>query len=216
MLVQILKKRSIYYILNRSIEIFRLKIIGKISTLWFILCFRIVGGKLGKNLSIYGHVILRSLGGNISIGDNVIIVSSSWRSTSSALNHPARLCSLSLDAEIIIGNGCSLSGTSITCRSSKIRLGKGVMIAPNVTIVDSNFHQPWPPEERTQFDGKQDDAPINICSNVWIGMNSMILKGVTIGENSVVAAGSIVINSIPSNCLAAGNPAKVIKKYDNT
>ena len=165
-------------------------------------------------MSIYGRVILRSTIGKISIGNNVTIVSSSWRCTSSALNHSTKLCTLFPDAEIIIDDGCSLNGTAITCRSSKINVGKSVMVAPNVIMIDSNFHNPWPPEARTQFGGDQDDAPINICSNVWIGMNSIIMKGVTIGENSIVAAGSVVVNSIPPNCLAAGNPAKVIKKYD--
>jgi acetyltransferase-like isoleucine patch superfamily enzyme len=50
--------------------------------------------------------------------------------------------------------------------------------------------------------------------NVWVGMNVIILKGVTIGKNSVIAAGSIVTKPIPANCLAGGNPAKVLIQYE--
>ena len=208
-----LKKRS-FYILNSILELSRLRIIGKVSTWWFIISCWKKGLQIGKNINIYGRVIIRSTSDKIFIGNNVTLVSSSWRSTSAALNHPVKLCTLFPNAEIIIENGCGLSGVSITCRSSKIRLGRNVMIAPNVVIVDSDFHNSWPPDKRKEFDGEQNDAPINICSNVWIGMNTLILKGVTIGQNSVVAAGSVVVNSIPPNCLAAGNPARVKNKYE--
>src|SRR5205809_838616 len=56
-------------------------------------------------------------------------------------------------------------------------------------------------------------APVKIANNVWIGMNAVILKGVTIGENSVVAAGSVVTKSIPPNTVVAGNPAIVVKQF---
>ncbi|MBA2585639.1 MAG: maltose acetyltransferase, partial [Chthoniobacterales bacterium] len=52
-----------------------------------------------------------------------------------------------------------------------------------------------------------------IGDNVWIGMNAVILKGVAIGENSVVAAGAVVTKSVPENCVVAGNPAKIVKRF---
>jgi acetyltransferase-like isoleucine patch superfamily enzyme len=54
-----------------------------------------------------------------------------------------------------------------------------------------------------------------IADNVWIGMNAVILKGVTIGENSVVAAGSVVTKSVPENSVVAGNPAVVVRKFES-
>jgi acetyltransferase-like isoleucine patch superfamily enzyme len=54
--------------------------------------------------------------------------------------------------------------------------------------------------------------PVRICDNVWIGCNSIILKGVTLGEGVVIAAGSVVTADVPPKALAAGNPAKVIKE----
>ena len=55
--------------------------------------------------------------------------------------------------------------------------------------------------------------PVKIADNVWIGMNAIILKGVTIGENSVVAAGAVVTKSVPANTVVAGNPAVVVKTF---
>ena len=57
-------------------------------------------------------------------------------------------------------------------------------------------------------------APVKIGDNVWIGMNAVILKGVTIGENSVVAAGSVVTKSVPPNAVVAGNPAVAVKSFN--
>ncbi|MBF0358524.1 MAG: acyltransferase [Magnetococcales bacterium] len=186
---------------------------GFVSTRWFYFRCRLVGITPGKNIKVDGAVILRSSGGRLVIGDRVFLVSSSWRCTASSLNHPVRFCTHSPDAKIVIGDGCGLNGTSITCRSTTIKVGDGVMIGPNVVIVDSDFHHVWPPEERLQPTVELQDQAVDIGNQVWIGMNVTILKGVTIGQNSVIAAGSVVVKSIPENSLAAGNPAKVIKRY---
>src|SRR6266550_1183512 len=92
-------------------------------------------------------------------------------------------------------------------------------------IFDSDFH-PLEPAQRLidaqalapYFKNrpprpKLKTAPVKIADNVWIGMNATILKGVTIGENSVVAAGSVVTKSVPPNIVVAGNPAVVVKKF---
>ena len=64
-----------------------------------------------------------------------------------------------------------------------------------------------------RWDGKADGAEVIIAKRVWTGMNVVILERVTIGENSVIAAGSVVTNDIDANCLAAGNPERKIKSY---
>jgi acetyltransferase-like isoleucine patch superfamily enzyme len=104
-----------------------------------------------------------------------------------------------------------MSGTSLTCRMTKIQIGDKTMIAPNVIIVDSDFHAPWPPENRTHKMGYENDLSVTIGKNVWIGMNSTILRGVTIGDNSIIGAGAVVTMDIPAEVVAAGNPARVVK-----
>lgn len=112
-------------------------------------------------------------------------------------------------------------GTTINCVNS-IEIGDETAIADNVTIVDHNFH-PINPEDRRYMrhtpHGSLErmpmysaNAPIKIGRNVWIGTNVRICKGVTIGDNSVIGACSIVTKSIPANCVAVGNPAKVVKE----
>lgn len=118
-----------------------------------------------------------------------------------------------LDSALIkIGNNGWLSGAMIHSRN-KIIIGDNCMISYGVIIMDNNSHNPSinPVIRRT---GKITDSPVIIGNNVWIGMRSIILKGVHIGDNSIIAAGSVVITDVPSNQLFGGNPAKFIKILD--
>lgn len=110
--------------------------------------------------------------------------------------------------------------TSINCADS-IEIGAFTAIANNVTIVDHNFH-PINPADRKymrqtphgSFERSPlvaDRKPIVIGENVWIGNDSRICKGVTIGDNSIIGSNSIVTKNIPANCIAVGNPARVVK-----
>jgi acetyltransferase-like isoleucine patch superfamily enzyme len=167
--------------------------------------------EVGKNLKTYGLISLDiHPKSSVKIGNNVQFVSSKRRYGAS-LYSPVRLKTYYSTCEIAIGDGVGLNGTVVTCRSQKIVIGENTIIAGNVTIVDSDFHNPWPPEKRLDFTGSQSDKEVIIENNVWIGIGTVVLKGVTIGKNSVIGSGSIVTSSIPSNVLAGGIPAKVIK-----
>ena len=89
-----------------------------------------------------------------------------------------------------------------------------MVIGPNLTIItgDHNTSVLGNYICETMQKRPEDDQDVIIESDVWIGCNVTILKGVTIGENSVIGAGSVVSGSIPANCIAAGNPCKVIKQ----
>lgn len=89
-----------------------------------------------------------------------------------------------------------------------IYIGDYVMIGPNVTL--STAGHPIDPEMRKKV--AQFNIPIHINNNVWIGANSVVLPGVSIGENSVIGAGSIVTKDIPANVVAVGNPCKVMRE----
>ena len=105
-----------------------------------------------------------------------------------------------------------------------IRIGNQVLIAPNVQFytathpIDYNerFVENWDENSGELFFRTQ-SLPITVEDNVWIGGGSIILAGITIGTGSVIGAGSVVTKSIPANCVAVGNPCKVIRylKSDN-
>ena len=123
-----------------------------------------------------------------------------------------------------IGDFTLLNGALIMAEES-IEIGSHCLVSWNVGIADSDFH-PLEPAQRLidaqalapYFNDrparpKLKTAPVKIADNVWIGMNAVILKGVTIGENSVVAAGSVVTKSVEPNTVVAGNPALVVKQF---
>lgn len=113
---------------------------------------------------------------------------------------------LNEEAKLIIGNNTFInSNSSIRCKKN-IVIGNNCAIAHGVSIMDSNCHK---------INGKIKEEPVIIEDNVWIGANSVILSGVTIGKGSIVAAGTIVNKDVPPHSLVAGNPGKVKKENIN-
>lgn len=104
---------------------------------------------------------------------------------------------------LIKGDGVINTNSTLNC-FEYIELGNDCAIADNVTISDSDNHS---------INVRKVTAPIIIKDHVWIGKNAIILKGVTIGEGAVVAAGSVVTKDVPPNSLVGGVPAKVIKEH---
>jgi len=116
----------------------------------------------------------------------------------------------SKDAKLIFGDGTCINNNFVAISEFKsITIGKNVLIGTSVEIYDSNFHGIKPDKRRISI--PEDSAEVVIEDNVFIGSNVKVLKGVTIGRDSVIANGSLVIKSIPSGVVAGGNPAKVIK-----
>lgn len=113
-----------------------------------------------------------------------------------------------LSSEITIGRGTTLGNNLSIISCSNISIGEDCQIGEQVTIYDSDFHE-ISPETRNRSSGES--LPVKIGNNVWIGSRVLILKGVTIGDHSVIAAGSVVTKSIPTRTLAGGGPAKAIR-----
>ncbi|MXS69622.1 acyltransferase [Flavobacteriaceae bacterium W22] len=108
------------------------------------------------------------------------------------------------NAKLNLGSGYINRNVKIRC-FNEINIGCNVAISENVSIWDSDAHT-------ILKDNYIPTIPITLGDNVWIGMNSIILKGVTLGDGCIVAAGSIVNKSFPPKCLIGGTPAKIIKE----
>lgn len=159
---------------------------------------------------------------NISIGNSIIVYKN---------------CDVlaSGTGKVRIGDDCVIGSDFRLYCKELINIGNHVLISWNVFISDYDAHSTHPDErlfelnyiqgtffpnfrkiDREKVNGvytpKYSSIPVSIGDNVWIGANVIILKGVTIGSGSVIAAGSVVTKDIPANCVAAGNPAKVVKE----
>jgi acetyltransferase-like isoleucine patch superfamily enzyme len=148
------------------------------------------GVKIGNNSKFYGFPrIYRHRKSSILIGDN--FESRNWMfSNPLGINHPLILCTWSEGSKILIGDNVGISGGSIVA-STKIEIGEGTIIGANTTIVDTDFHPIKSLNRRYDIEDIK-SFPVKIGKNVFIGMNSTILKGITLADNSIVPAGEIV------------------------
>jgi acetyltransferase-like isoleucine patch superfamily enzyme len=129
------------------------------------------------------------------------------------INHPCILATLDDNAVIKIGDGCGFSGTAIGAALS-VTLGDRVMVGVNSAICDTDWH-PIDPQRRAAGDTGAVKA-VTIEDDVWLGANVVVLKGVTIGAGSTIAANSVVTKSIPAGVVAGGNPARALKRVADT
>lgn len=131
--------------------------------------------------------------------------------------------------EIIIGNNVFLGSSKLICRN-KIEFGNNIFVAWGCYFYDHDSHSLDYKERRKDIQQQLDDyragrnfihsknwgvvksAPIKICDDAWIGMEAIILKGVTIGEGAIVGAGSVVTKDVAPWTVVGGNPARVIKE----
>lgn len=152
--------------------------------------------------------ILKHRGSQMVFGDHLQL-RSTLTSNPLGPNHPVILCTWQPGAILSIGSHFGMTGGTICC-AENITIGNHVTVGANTTITDTDFH-PLDPVERKLHPAEAKTAPILIEDDVFIGMNCLILKGVTIGKGSIIGAGSVVTRSIPPGVVAAGNPARVIR-----
>jgi acetyltransferase-like isoleucine patch superfamily enzyme len=187
------------------VECLRRIAVTRWHTFWARLAAHWWGVRLGPGCAFNGPALFRRHpGSRITIGDGCKF-NSSPVSNLIGVNRPCIVSTLTEGARVHIGPNCGFSGTVIGC-ASKIVLGENVRCGANTLITDTDWHMDDP---RTG-----PDAPVTIEENVWLGANVTVLKGVTIGENTLVATGSLVTRSLPPNVVAGGMPAKVLKQID--
>lgn len=155
--------------------------------------------------------------GKIFFG-NQVVLNSDFKNTNTALTYRCKFVT-GYDGVIKIGKHTMLNGVCIVSYQ-KVEIGDECQIASSTIISDTDFHPVDPILRSKQVKGESfpfssvGKKEIKIGNNVWIGWNCTILKGVEIGDHSIVAAGSVVLaGHYPNGSLIAGNPAKVIKSY---
>ena len=123
--------------------------------------------------------------------------------------------------DIIVGNNVMI-GRNVQIRSGQlVKIGNNSIISENVIITDNNNHpisvrfryaKSFMPSSSEMHLWKWSrQMPVIIKENTWLGENSRVCKGVTVGKNSIVAANAVVTKDVPDNCIVAGNPAKIVK-----
>ena len=186
---------------------------ARIYTLRFKFLLNVNGINYGNAVRCYNATPALQINrhsGVVSLGKNVMFNSY----TDHSWNSKCKLIVLA-NATLVIGDYSGMNGTMIYC-SQKVLIGNHVKIGGGTRISDSNHHSLDYKIRRTPEDSNYaKSAPVIIGDDVFIGANSYIGKGVTIGSRSIVAAGSVVVKSIPADEIWGGNPAKFIKKIND-
>lgn len=145
--------------------------------------------------------------GHISLGSEVEF---GWPTSAGFYSGYCHIEAYTPDSFITIGDGAQINNNAVVkSAGAGITIGAKALIGSQVWIYDSDFHELHP---RRRRGGSPATAPVDLGENVFIGDRVMILKGVNIGKDSVVGAGSVVTSSIPAGVIAAGNPARVIRE----
>ncbi len=166
------------------------------------------GVGIGDGLACFGiPYFYRNPHSIITLGKNCSI-RSSFRSNNIGSMCRTRICTQGPAASIVIGDNVGMSSATITAHQS-ITIGSDTMIGAGCVIVDSDWHSlSFNPIERHTQEGKT--KPVVIGRNVFISTRCIILKGVHIGDNAIIGAGSVVTHDIPANAKAAGNPCRIL------
>jgi acetyltransferase-like isoleucine patch superfamily enzyme len=162
----------------------------------------------GRNLMLFGEIPFITGTGKIWIGDDVEICGKCTFFTG------GNICP---DSELRIGNNTFLGFNVQLTVGKRIEIGNNVLIAASVRIADNDGHPLDPRRQELHMKVTPEEIkPVIIEDNVWIGERAVVLKGVTIGRGSVIAAASVVTKSVPPMTIVGGNPARVIKEIDGS
>lgn len=185
----------------------RLFIIRALTSFYCRGLLRLKKVELGPGSKFYGiPSIYKFPGSSIKMGRNIEIRTAKF-SNFIGINRRTTISTHSEQAKIMIGDNCGMSAAIIGAKEF-IQIGDSVMIGANVLITDFDWHSINPTDRK--HGASSGSKPISISDNVFIGYSATILKGVTIGENSVIGANSVVTKSIPANVIAGGNPCRVL------
>lgn len=172
---------------------------------WYRIKFRLQFKKFtaGRFFRVYGPLVV-SGPGRVKLGSNCLIISNAIK--------PVCIRTLSREAVVTLGDSSGLNGTSIQA-VERVEIGDLSNIA-DAYITDTSSHS-LARARRTESVTDVRSRPVHIGKNVWVSVQTVILDGVTIGDDSVVGACTLVKENVPEGVFVAGNPMKVIKSVDS-
>lgn len=174
---------------------------------------RCQGVDFGRGLVLYSFLVCRrSKGARIQLGSNVTI-SNKIDENPAGIAHRTLLAAVGERANLVIGNNVAISGAVLFC-ACNITIEDHVNIGAGVKIYDTDFHPIGAMARRAHDVSQIKSAPVRICRDAWLGAESMVLKGVTIGARSIVAARAVVVKDVPDDCIVAGVPAHIVARLD--
>jgi acetyltransferase-like isoleucine patch superfamily enzyme len=163
----------------------------------------------GLGWRIYGLPIIQKHRGSRMIFGPGLGLRSFVRSNPLGPNHPVILTTWREESCLEVGANFAMTG-GVICASRRIIIGNNVTVGANSVIIDTDFH-PISPEDRRLNPNDGKTADVIIEDDVFIGMNCLILKGVTIGRGSLIGAGSVVTKNVPPGMIVTGNPAQPVR-----
>lgn len=182
---------------------------NRLSSYYNLFRLKMYGVECGRHCVVHGKLYINLFPtAKLKIGDNLYF-SSGWGVNALCANRRGMVYATE-NATITIGNNVGMSSTVLWAHKS-ITIGNHVKIGGNCILIDTDSHNKDYMIRRGQYTDWGVAEPIVIEDDAFIGMNCLILKGVTIGARSIIAAGSVVTKSIPADCMAGGNPARVIR-----
>ncbi|MEV4757168.1 acyltransferase [Micromonospora sp. NPDC049559] len=152
--------------------------------------------RLGRDVQIRGRIRLRR-GVRVSIGDRTRI---------------NKLVRFAGPGEVRVGADCLLNATWIGCWTTVV-VGDRCLLS-DCQLVDNTFHN-LDPDRRHDPPLPATRAPIELAANVWVGAGALVMKGVRIGRDSVVGAGTVVRADVPPRVVVIGNPQQIVKRFDD-
>jgi acetyltransferase-like isoleucine patch superfamily enzyme len=183
-------------------------LVMRAQSLVFARCHRRVGAAGAR---VFGWPIVSfAPGSRVSLGRDLRLISDS-RFSEPGVNHPVVLRTVAPGAVLVIGDHVGMSGCTV-CAARSVIIGCRCLLGADVFIADTDFHA-VDPAARLRRERAGAGAPARIGDNVFVGARAMILKGVTtIGDDAVIGAGSVVTSDIPAGAVAAGVPARVVRR----
>jgi acetyltransferase-like isoleucine patch superfamily enzyme len=170
---------------------------------------RLLGVRMGRRCRFRGvPVISIAPRARITLGNDVLI-NSRYDSNPAGIPHPTILAALEPHSSIVIGDGTGISGASLVARRS-ITVGGRVLIGSGACVWDSDFHPLAAGRRRVHPTRDAVSAPVVICDDAFVGAQSLVLKGVTVGYRAVIGAGAVVTKDVDADTIVGGNPARVL------